>query len=641
MAALDGRAIWTPAEVSWCRQHAERAEAEYAAMVDGLLAENEQLEKLARVLAKQGADALGGDSSVGSSAASKKLLQQVDEVLLLVAESRRQRDQELASLQQELRAEQQESQLLRRRVEEALRELAAAKAESLVDGIAGAGRLTVGEVSAGAASAAAGRDALKRLSQVEKALEAETRQRELAEARCLLVESRCQQLIARLEGEVALGPAARTGDNGSAYAGDRRGTLGRTIFDGTSSYGGSGHSSTGAQTPDVGGGSESPLLSDSGDRLSAPPGTFNDKFVTLKAQLTREREAHRQRVDLYNRYVVELAAACGRPVPAGLVDGVGTASSSASLPPPNGVNGAQASSSSRRSSRGGSGPFFDTATASDEEDYTWTSYVEREVGRGTGVFEKVYLELRLTQLAVYKDRASIGSPIAAWPVSSLVRQVQVVDGEPDAKRCFEVAFRGADAPEVIISTFRCVSARRAEQWAQAINRAWQHGQQQATAAGGGQSRPAAAAPAGGQPQQQTSTSSLLGRSATAAVSGVGSSAAPAAADSASQVRSSVAIQPSLSSSVHYPSAAGLVPMQSARLANPQQHVSSTVVQSARLHGQSPQQQQVPQRQPQGVQLQQRPQQPMQPQQLAQPATLQQHAASLQRGKPQVLQATPQ
>eukprot|EP00927_Polykrikos_kofoidii_P026590 TRINITY_DN23644_c0_g1_i1.p1 TRINITY_DN23644_c0_g1~~TRINITY_DN23644_c0_g1_i1.p1 ORF type:complete len:515 (-),score=100.67 TRINITY_DN23644_c0_g1_i1:72-1436(-) len=440
-------------------------------MVDGLMAENEQLEGVARLLARH----VNGSSEQQVAA----LTASVEELLRQGADLRHLRVEQVEELQRELREERLESQHLRRRLEGALAELAAQPPPPFTASDNGA---LLASANAGLDEAAFNKGGTNnlaaRVAHAERVREHEVRRREFAEARCALVEHRCQRVIERIVSDSLF--AAHDADLlGTLVAGEK------AVGDHSqacSRYGGSDRGGgTGTATPEMFAfASDSNLPSDDG-RLavgassSLPP--VSDEVLALREQLRREREAYQQHSDLYSRYVPELTAICGRSQSHD-IPGVSVVSPSPTLLVDDDVVAPTAFvSGSRGSSDLGTpasqnrnicdGP--EEVTRSDDEDYTCEGYVERAVGSTGDIFERVYLKLARGFLTLLEDRSSKAS-LACCPLTSLLR-IGI-----SGARCFEVIARSdKDDEEAVNWVFRCVSGRRAEQWVEDVNSAWRHG----------------------------------------------------------------------------------------------------------------------------------------------------------------------
>jgi len=481
-----GIAPATALEVSWCRQYMERAEREYGAMVDGLLEENAQLEALARLLARhfQGdvdtggglggsrralvASANSGAGSLDAAAAVAEVVAHVDRVLRQGEVLKCQREEEVVALQREIRESRLEIQTLWRRLEDVMKELAEGRAKmaaaetrraphppELVPDDFDSGSQWCGDGNASGTSA-------ERVAQLERSHSHEIRQRELAEARCALIESRCQQMVQRLEGELAT-VRGSVAVSGGAVSSKRRAGRDEALR-GTNARNGGGHAGDGR-----------PGVCDYCGSGALPSLACGDEVLGLRSELQREREAHQEQIAIYKRYIEDLAAAYGKPPPQAY-DSVPDGKSSRRPSTPTEVH-------SPRSEH----------VASDDEEYTSEGYLERAIDAGGGVgsdcFEKVYLELACGRLVVNRDRAASDKPLAGCQLDTLVRPAEVsrgVRGTESGGRCFEVTVRGEPCPWV----FRCVSGRRAEQWVEAINRA--HGR--IAGPGNGRLRQAASVP---------------------------------------------------------------------------------------------------------------------------------------------------
>merc|ERR1711988_1434027 len=100
-----------------------------------------------------------------------------------------------------------------------------------------------------------------------------------------------------------------------------------------------------------------------------------------------------------------------------------------------------------------------SSEASDEEDYAWEGYLEREIPEG---FEKVFVEVSSNQLRMLPARGAREVP-KMFPLDALWGPAAL---SASGSRSFEVPLSGASVP----STFRCVSEGRALQWIEALNR---------------------------------------------------------------------------------------------------------------------------------------------------------------------------
>jgi len=480
--------------VVWARQYVECAERDYALMVDGMLAESEQLEGLARLLSRQLLD-----TPEWPEEAAVSVVARVEEVLEQGVELRRQREDQVQALQKELREEKLESEALRRRLEDALQELAAVRGEVATAGagsFAGAVGDTMGKTRSvvpvlqhvtmtGSCEGEENADGAwsARLVQAELARAHEARRVELVEARCALIESRCRQLVQRLEAELAhcrgvSGTAAMCDSGNGSGWGSGRG-------------GGAAASSLRDPARCI----TATMPSSCGDLLSQPleqdGQALWEEVLALRRQLDDEREMHKQHITAYHNYLPDLANACGLPLSKGAlnleknasvlspgggpevlqrsfrVEGAAADGANGASHPRAGdgigssAQGQQRGAQSNRSAgqqeprRVMQGAFVQ----SDDEDYAGEGYLEQSTGGGR--FEKVFFELSRDRFRVSKDRGT-AEPLYTCALADLERPAEHASS---SARCFRVWQRGQDGP----LTFRCVSERRATQWVEAIN----------------------------------------------------------------------------------------------------------------------------------------------------------------------------
>jgi hypothetical protein len=248
--------LGTPTEVAWARQLLERSEREYAAMVDELMNENQQLEALARLLSEQLVDTASGRSSALGAEKESPLTTRIEDFLQSCRESRAERA-EVRDLQERLRKEELEAQSLQRRLEDSLKKLGEQQRPSA---------------------------ALAGFEPVDATAD-QVRRGELAEARCSLIETRCQQTVMRLEAELLA-----TRRELEALRSAQEGTQAKET-------------------------APAELVSHS----SLENQVLHEQVFALHAQLRNERELHRRHIDLYKRYLPDLTTKLGRfPSSAGL-----------------------------------------------------------------------------------------------------------------------------------------------------------------------------------------------------------------------------------------------------------------------------------------------------------------------------------
>ncbi|CAL1140293.1 unnamed protein product [Cladocopium goreaui] len=223
---------------------------------------------------------------------------------------------------------------------------------------------------------------ISRLQASEEARLQETRGRELAEAKCALVEQRCRDAVARLEAELL---EARAGQ-----------------MDPTSSGYGAG------KDPTVNGESSSPL---------------KEEVQALTEQMDFERKVHDHRRALLERYRL--------PGKVEMVDRF----EDGQLPcyqepkplPEVPVN---------KSSIARSFEAPRSTMATDDEDYNWEGYLERPSHDGS--FEKVFVEIRNGQFQVLHNRGS-QSLLSGYPLSSMAGAATITSR---CARSFEVEWPG-------------------------------------------------------------------------------------------------------------------------------------------------------------------------------------------------------
>lgn len=451
-------------EVAWCRQYAEQIDAEYGVMIADLIGENEQLESLVRLLARQlDASRISADATMGTpplvvGVGGGEVSARLEDLLQIARQLLTQRVEEINALQRDLGEERLEAQTLRRRLEEALQELASVRGQAAAAALAGASpwSRTSGSLHCDATIASSSMPAdlpssgcsdngaglgngwPTRLAQLERARAHETRRLEITESRSALIENRCQQFALRLEGELAA-------------------------------------------TTKVGGTVPTDKLHNYQNLADAIPSATD-----LGAQLRQEREAYRDHIALQSRYLDELAATCGQPLPNSIMTSGSAHRASTDLKALEGAKFAHdAPSLANRlrlpRSEMQHGSVHDppgSPTYSDDEDYAWEGYLE--FASGSCSFDKVYAELSRTQLLVSSDRLCEDPPLficslVALPMPAQIRATDATGTR--CGRCFELSSRQADGAGAAAGLsaprlFRCVTERRAEQWTEAINRAW-------------------------------------------------------------------------------------------------------------------------------------------------------------------------
>lgn len=449
--------------ISWCREHVQRTKQEYNSMVDGLLMDNEKLEGLARLLACRLDNLADGqlNKDAHSLAPMKAVAESVSDTAPWIEEFlqqggalRRQREEQI-SLQCELREERLEGHVLRQHLEATLREL------NVFEGKVTAAEPIGAELRHGNSVEENDRALHTQLLQMECACTQEARQCEHTEVRCALVESRCQAEVQRLESEVVQ----------------------------LRSHGG--------QSLEVDGGR---LKGNVAKHLNCT--ALRDEVVALQEKLRNERELHKKHVALYRRYLPDIASACGCPLPAGTLDSITAAplvpgvSKAGNTSPTthvefgdptveSGCNGrvkpAMLDPSDSGWFQGVEGSLFEnlkqhsivnlqsphnmpsSPAVSEDEDYAWQGYLEQATSGAC--FKKVFVELSRIDLRISVDRGAL-EPLSTILLSTLGRPAELV---AENIRCFEVVLLGISTPQI----FRCVSERRAAQWVEAINRAWQ------------------------------------------------------------------------------------------------------------------------------------------------------------------------
>uniref|UniRef100_A0A7S1A7L5 PH domain-containing protein n=1 Tax=Noctiluca scintillans TaxID=2966 RepID=A0A7S1A7L5_NOCSC len=435
MASVDLSQVRALGAEHWARGFADRVEREYSDMTDGLIAENEQLENLVRLLASQVSERVDATSSWA----------ELEELLQRCLHDRTQREERLQELQKKVQEMELEAQSLRRQLEDALGELRNDSRPADVE------HETGGDLS-------------RRLQQSERARAHEVHRAELVEARCALVETRCRQAVKRLEDELA---AIRM----DGLPKRRSAAVSRS------------------STPRCSVGHMPGALSPGGSKPSETA-----QVNALLAQLEVERELHRNHIAMYQRHL----PVCDKNAPESAAPSLDTVSHSGrfdldlgradascdadfgcmTIPPSlvghwtrNASPNVSPPSSCANSPNHWTGQHEENSTspnkddlASDEEDYNWESYLERSVG---GSFLKVFVGLSSDQLRIFGERSE-REPVDRYPLGLFDRPAKLLETGTGSKRCFEVSVRrGPDG----LLVFRCVSERRASQWVDAINHA--------------------------------------------------------------------------------------------------------------------------------------------------------------------------
>jgi len=355
-------------------------EKDYGEMVNSLLDENKKLEELLKLMACHldnlasnypGRDLEGSDAAAAAADATSQLSSRLEEWQRQSIQTR-EFQQEKVLLQKRLCEEEMSGQELRQQL------------DALMGTTTEPASFDLSDIAEDTGTAAL----VSRLQAAEEARLQETCGRELAEARCALMEQRCRDAVARLEAELVEARSGKTDLN------ERKG-------------------------PNANG--DSPL---------------KEEVQALTQQMDFEQKVHDHRRALLERYKLP-----------GKVELIEERPQEPKL------------EATKRPARSDEMPRSTTVT--DDEDYNWEGYVERPIGDS---FEKVFLEIRNGQFKVLHNRGS-QSLLSGYPLSSLAGAAAITNR---CSRSFEVEWSGKT------ECFRCVSERRAAQWVEAINSAWQH-----------------------------------------------------------------------------------------------------------------------------------------------------------------------
>eukprot|EP00928_Gymnodinium_smaydae_P017326 TRINITY_DN16625_c0_g2_i1.p1 TRINITY_DN16625_c0_g2~~TRINITY_DN16625_c0_g2_i1.p1 ORF type:complete len:531 (-),score=114.89 TRINITY_DN16625_c0_g2_i1:43-1467(-) len=461
-------------------------------MVDGLIAENQRLEGLARLLARllpqafggSGGDALGMELGISSvSAASVGAVQsQVEALFREALDVRGRHAREVAELRRQLREAQLEAQDFRRRAEDLCLELEACRAATtpneavqrleaellelraargaqggnvaaIVDGAANAGHQgsTTANAPAGAAVASAlSAAAFDRAEQTQAQLwqEREAHRKQLA-----LYKRYLPDLVAA---SGSRGASPSNGGSSQRYSPDAR--SGRQAA--------AASQQPAASRPLGPGDAASPAtaaMPHSSRPCSSGPSAPQRQAPGGDFMATQGHAGH----VLY-----------GSPVD------VGASTPRRSSDDAPHTNSASHVGSLDRS-RGATAGVSVSTVASDlgvrfqeaDTDVAWEGYLERALDDLGGPFEKVYLEVGRSGLAMRRDRGS-DENLASWPLSALLDPGAQLAGDAGS-RCFQISIQrsfsaggAVENDEVELWTFRCATHRRAQQWVEEVCRAW-------------------------------------------------------------------------------------------------------------------------------------------------------------------------
>lgn len=465
----------TAVDMSWARMFVDQADRECASMVDSMLAENEQLEALTRLLATHVDSAV---KSPQAKSAHSSIMARIEEMINQGSAMQKQQVKQIDMLHSRFKEAEVEAQQLRDKLDDSHHEIALLRSR------------TAGHID----------DTSVKPNFPFQSIDSKSKRAEHAEARCVLIESRCQRVVQRLEIELAC-LHAEVG---------KEAFMGSACGDWPATSGGAQSKKDSSIIAEL---SESvPMVARAFD-CTAQPGhqSVYDEVIALRSEIARQRDAQQRHIALYQRYLPDIAVAWGQTLPAGLLgppvvlagtddcpgDGVVDFSFTNALEVPSNAYSSQQLLGSQTIGSGQcpvesflsrplseSSQGFPNADAllspagllgapatSDDEDYTWEGYLEQPVVpgvvTGAAAFKKVYVEVSRSELTLSEERASRDA-LRRLPFSALAGPAALAGG---AARCFEVPLQG----EVFSLAFRCVSERRAVQWVEAVNRAWHSG----------------------------------------------------------------------------------------------------------------------------------------------------------------------